>query len=220
MDLTEAIMLAILDVASTLAEIDCEGERGDKLRGRLQGAVDRRAYRINVATIMTGAATAAVTGGLSIVGPAVAANIAGIVGGTAEAGLATSLLFGEVTGDLHTSRNLLREVWDKPAQPRLLPKSIWRYLNRHDPADPQAPSHRDRLIAEWRTPEMLGAPGSDRERDRIALLLGTGGSYSPGDLDIRDAMLDLLQASVALMNQDLRSLLGEVACGQAARRAR
>ncbi|RYJ04509.1 MAG: hypothetical protein EON47_00045 [Acetobacteraceae bacterium] len=208
LELTEAIMLGILDVASTLAEIDCEGERGDQLRTRLQAALDRRLYRLNIATILTGAATAAATGTLAFVSTAAASNIAGIVGGNAEAGLGLALLFGEVSGELRTPRNMLREVWDRPAESRLMPASVWRYLNR---ADLAGVTQLDRLIAEWCIQELLGEPGSEAERERGALFLGMGGSYTPGDLDIREAMMELLQASVAMMNQDLRNLLAEVA---------
>ena len=208
LELTEAIMLGILDVASTLAEIDCEGERGDQLRTRLQASLDRRLYRLNIATILTGAATAAATGALAFVSTAAASNIAGIVGGNAEAGLGLALLFGEASGELRTPRNMLREIWDRPAEARLMPASVWRYLNR---ADAEGATPLDRLIAEWCTQELLGEPGSEAERERGALFLGPGGAYTPGDLDTREAMLELLQASVAMLNQDLRNLLAEVA---------
>jgi hypothetical protein len=207
---TEAIVLGQLEVAGTIAEIDCEGERGDQLRVRLQAALDRRARVLGVATILAGAATAALTGGLSIAGAATAGNIAGIAGGATEAGLATTLLFGEARGELRTPRNLLGEVWRRPERPVLIPGSVWRYLTRRDPGEPEAPSRLDRLLAEWRVPELLGAPGSETERRRAELLFGDGGAFTPGDLEIRDAMLDLLETTVALMNQDLRALLLEL----------
>jgi hypothetical protein len=62
-----------------------------------------------------------------------------------------------------------------------------------------------------RADERLGEPGSSAEAERVALILGTGGRYTIDDLRARDAMLDLLEARVALLNQDLQSLLREVA---------
>lgn len=207
-EVSNAIMLGMLDVASTVAEIDCEGERGDQLRGQLQAVLDRRTRQLGIASIMMGATTAALTGGLSLAGAANAGNIAGIAGGGGEAGLALSLVFGEAEGELITSRNLLAEVWARPARPVLLPRSVWRYLTQ---PDPDGSTRLDRLHAEWRTPELLGEPDSETERRRAALLFGPGGRFTPAELEIRDAMLDLLEASVALMNQDLRALLLEVA---------
>jgi hypothetical protein len=106
---TDRILLAMLDVSGTLAAIDCEGERGDQLRVLLQGAESRRARRLGIASIMVGALTAALSGGLSAAGTAGAGSAAGIAGGAAEASVAASLLFGSATGELRTERNLLRE---------------------------------------------------------------------------------------------------------------
>jgi hypothetical protein len=205
---SEIIMLSMLDLASTLAEIDCEGERGDQLQNRLQAAQDRLARRLGVAGILVGAGTAAATGGLSLAGAATAGSIAGIVGGAAEAGVGAALLMGSADATLRTPRNLLREVWEQPATPRLLPPSVWRYLTL---SDGTAPRRLDLLLSEWRGPDILGEPGSQTERERAPLLLGEGGVYDVSLLGVRGSMFDLLEASVGLMHQDLRLLLGVLA---------
>ncbi|MDO9713345.1 hypothetical protein [Paracraurococcus lichenis] len=208
---SDRIQLAMLDVSSTLAVIDCEGERGDALRVRLQAAEDRRARRLGLASILIGATTAALSGGLSLGGASAGGDIAGIVGGTSEASVATALLFGETSGRLRTERNLLREVWARPPRSELFPRTVWRYLTRRPLDAPDRPTPAETVAAEWRAGERFGPPGSQAERDRTALLFGPGGVYTVQELEMRDAMLDLLEASIALMSEALRVLVIELA---------
>ncbi len=53
----ERLMLAMLEAAGTMAAIDCEGERGDQLRGLLQAREDRRNRRLSIASIALGRPT-------------------------------------------------------------------------------------------------------------------------------------------------------------------
>jgi hypothetical protein len=211
-EVTEAILQGMLDAASAIAEIDCEGERVDELRARLAQIQDRRARQLGVAGLLAGAATAAVTGGLSLGGAATAGNIAGIAGGGLEAGIAGSLLFGPApTGTLETRRNLLAEVWEAPAESRLFPAPVWRHLQ-----GPPGRSRLERLRAEWQA--ILGEPGSEEAARAAAQQFGPGGAYTAGELEQRDRMLDLLESTIALMHQDLRRLLAEVRAGAATAR--
>jgi hypothetical protein len=158
---------------------------------------------------MVGALTAALSGGLSVAGAA-GGDVVGIVGGVAEATAATSLLFGSASGELRTERNLLREVRERPARSGLFPPSVWHYLTKHPGSDANRPAIAELVVAEWRRNELLGEPGSQAASDRAALLFGAGGVYTVEDLEVRDAMLDLLEASIALMSRDLRVLLEEL----------
>ncbi|WP_207538773.1 hypothetical protein [Sabulicella rubraurantiaca] len=198
------VLLASLDVAGLMAELDCEEERSDQLRERLQRVEARRARRLNLASIMIGAATAVATGGLSLAGAGTAGDIVGIVGGSAGAATAGSVLFGAPSGEFRTERNLLREVWEPPPRPAFIPPAAWRHLTR--PGD-DGRSIAERLVAEWRADERLSGP---QREARMRLLLGGGGAYTVEELELREGSLDLLEASVALMNQDLRLLLGEL----------
>jgi hypothetical protein len=171
---------------------------------------DRRTRRLGLASIMIGAATAALSGGLSLGGASAAGNIAGITGGAAEASVATTLLFGEASGTLRTERNLLREVWERSPRSELFPRTVWRYLTRHLPDDPDRRTPAELVAEEWRAGERFGPASSPAERDRIGLLFGAGGVYTVQELEMRDAMLDLLEASIALMSEDLRVLLIEL----------
>ena len=126
----DRILLAMLDVSSTLAEIDCEGERGDHLRDRLQRIENRRTRRLSLATIMIGALTATVSGGLGLAG-ATGGDVAGILGGTAEASVASTLLLGPASGELlQTRRNLLRDVWEDSGTPKVAQARTSRIARR------------------------------------------------------------------------------------------
>jgi hypothetical protein len=190
---TERVLLAMLDVSATLAEIDCEGERGDQLRERLQLADATRTRRLGLAGVMIGAATAALTGGLSLLGADRAGDIAGIVGGGAGATVSGAALFVGSTAEFGTPRNMLAEIAAPPARSAIFPPVVWRWLTRGG-----AESAAAVMASDWRTV----AP------ERRALLLGHGGRYTVEDLDARDLMLDTLDAQIARMSQELRSLLG------------
>jgi hypothetical protein len=125
--------------------------------------------------------------------------------------VATTLLFGETSGRLRTERNLLREVWERSSRSELFPRTVWRYLTRRLTDDPDRRTHAEMVAEEWRAGERFGPAGSQAERDRIGLLFGSGGVYTVQELEMRDAMLDLLEASIALMSENLRVLLIELA---------
>lgn len=209
--LTEQILLASLEVSGVLAEVGCESERGNQLRDRLQRAEEDRTRRLSLASIFIGAATAILSGGLALAHPqSTAGSVVGTVGGTAEAGAGLALQLGSRTAELQTERNLLREVWEGPERSALFPPLVWRFLSSPVRGDAAGRTVRTKLIDEWRADGRLGEPGSQAERDRIALLLGARGRFAVEDLLVRDAMLDLLQSDVALIHQDLELLLREL----------
>jgi hypothetical protein len=156
--LSERILLTMLQVSSLLAELDCEGERADLLRDRLQKLEERRLRNIAFAGIITGALTAIVSGGLSLASPVTeGGDIAGIAGGTIQAFIGLAGMYGAPAGTLRHERNLLREVWEGPEQSAIFPRPVWRFLTRvrRDSGDPTI---RELLIAQWRAGERLGEP--------------------------------------------------------------
>jgi len=193
------LMQGMLEAAGTMAALDCEGERGDQLRGLLQAREDRRNRRLSIASIALGAATATVTGGLSIAGAATAADIAAIAGGVGEATAGAGLLVVREEAELTHRRNLLAEVV-RPDGATQLPPLVRRHLMRERPDGPPLAA---RILAQWE-----GGPLAEEEGGaRRALILGEGGRYGVAELSARDAMLDLLEAQVALMNRELQLLL-------------
>jgi hypothetical protein len=99
-----------------------------------------------------------------------------------------------------------------PGAVTLFPDTVWRYLNRAglDQDGRAMGSVADAVLAEWRAGNRFGPPGSEEERERVALLFGPGGTYSLDDLEVREALIELLMAGVGLMQRDLRLLLAEL----------
>lgn len=77
---------------------------------------------------------------------------------------------------------------------------------------------REELLNGWRQEGRMGKEGSDEERHRIDLLFADGGSYRSNDLVVRGQMLDMLRATVLLMNRELELLIREVMIQFAGRR--
>lgn len=204
----ERVVAAQLDVQEAIALLDCEGERGDQLRGVLEAREARRTRRLALASVGFGAATAVLSGGLSLAGAGTASAAAGIAGGSGEASAGAGQVFGATPrGVLDTRRNLLRETRDRPARSVLLPGVVWRYLTRRGA---EGSSVLDSVAEQWRGAGLLGEPGTPEAEARAALLYGDGGAYSAEDLLARGAMLDGLEAAIGRMNRLLRLLLTEM----------
>lgn len=208
--LSNRILLALLDVARTAAEADCEEERADQLADRLQEARDKRIRRQTLIAIVGDAMIGIVAGGLSLALEATASAATAILGGTVATGFGLAAFFDDTQYVFRHPRNILMEVWDGPDTPMLIPQSVWRHLNRPLGDDPAGRSLRESLIARWREDGRFGEVGSETERRRLLLFFGEGGVYAIEDLRARAAMLDLLEADVNLMSQDLESLMQEV----------
>lgn len=202
------IILANLEVASTLAYIDCEGERTDHLRDRLQRHETKRIENLTLASIIIGAGTVVTAGALALGGAANAGNIAAIVGGTTEGGLSIYAVQDREIVDAQPQRNMLAEIWNGPSKTSAFPPVIWRYLNS-PMSSGDSLSIRDTLKKEWGTEEQLGKPGGETEKRRMAQILGEEGTYNLDDLRAREGMEDLVEARISMFNQNLAKLLRE-----------
>jgi len=202
------IILANLEVASTLAYIDCEGERTDHLRDRLQRHETKRLENLTLASIIVGAGTVVAAGALALGGATNAGNIASIVGGTTEGGLGIYAAQSREIVDSEPQRNMLYEIWNGPSNSSVFPQVVWRYLNSPmTPGDPL--TIRDTLKKEWGTEEQLGRPGGETEKRRMAQIIGNDGTYNMDDLRAREGMEDLVEARISMFNQNLAQLLRE-----------
>lgn len=204
------ILLAFLDVARAAAEADCEEERADQLADGLHEVRDKRIRQYTLIAIVGDAMIGIVAGGLELALEATAAAAAAIFGGTVATWFGMSAFFDDTHYEFRHPRNLLQEVWMAPEEPALLPPSVWRHLTRPLPDDPAQRSLRESLILRWRQDGRFGEAGSELEQRRTALFFGEGGSYEIEDLRARAAMLDLLEADINLMSQDLERLMEEI----------
>ena len=205
--LSDRLLLTSFELHSVTAEVACEQARADRLMDRLQEIQNKRVRTQTIIAIVGDAIIGVLAGGLSLAAEATASAIASIGGGSVATGFGLAAFLNTEAHEFQHQRNLLREVWEGPEHPRLFPVSVWRYLTT---ASNDAPTLRESLIAEWRQDGYLGTPGSEIERQRIALFFGGGGLYSIEELRARADMFDSLRAVVNLMNQDLNLLFQEV----------
>jgi hypothetical protein len=213
------ILLALIAVSSTTAHVSCEIERTYEVADRLKNAENARVKQQTLLAVIIGAGAAIASGGLSIAATSSAGEgIASIIGGTIAGALGISALYQESEQHFEHHDNILREIWENPSKPDYFPPSVWEFLNRPMKQDAGSRTFREELIDGWRQEGRLGAVGSDEERLRVALLFADGGLYRSSDLVVRGQMLDMLRATVALMNQDLELLIRELMIQMALRK--
>ena len=208
--LSNQLQSALFEVQSTAAEVRCEKERADQLADRLEESLNREVKVLTVSAIISGAVFGFLSGGLVLAGAGTAGTALAISGGVVETGFGAVALTAHRSAPLQHTRNILREIWDLPEEQRILPDTVWRFLNQPLKEEPQHRSLRETLILRWRHDGRLGRAGSYRQRRRIALFFGPGGVYEIQDLRARAAMLNLLEVDINLMTQDLNVLLEEV----------
>lgn len=196
------VLLGMLDVAGTLAALDCEGERGDQLRALLSARETRRNRALNLAAIAFGAGTAAISGGLALAGATTAADALSLGGGVGEAAAGTGLLFSRSEAELRHRRNMLRDIQDGPERAEHFPPLVWRHLTR---PRPDGTTGRGRILRQWQAGGFLG------EARQEALLLGPGGRYGVDELDARDELLGAVEAEVATLHRGLALILRQQA---------
>lgn len=208
--LSDRIVMAILDVARTAAEADCEEERADQLADRLQEIRDKKIRYRTLIAIVGDALVGVMAGGLGLALQETASEASAIFGGVVATTFGFAAAFTGGEHDFRHARNILKEVWEGPAQSTLIPVSVWRFLNRPLGDDSEHRSFRETLISQWQEDGRLGKRGSDTEQRRLALFFGEGGIYEIEDLRSRASMLDLLEADVNLMSEHLQLLMREV----------
>jgi len=215
--LTTRLDLANLEVSSAVAEIECEVQRADEVQDRLKQVQTTRTTTQTILGVIFGGLANILSGGISMATQAGdAAHIASVAGGTLEVLFGTSANFTKVRQEFSHPHNHLQGFWNGEGKEReFFSPGVWRFLTEPDIRDTEGHSLHDVLIDTWNEEGRLGEPGSEEEKRRKALLLGTGGLYDSDDLHAREAMLQQLESSIQLMHQDLETLLREVLIRQA-----
>lgn len=204
------VLLAMIAVSSTAAHVSCEIERTYQVADRLKNSEQARIKQQTLWAVIIGGAAAVASGGLSLA-ESIGEGIAGIIGGTAAAALGISALYQESEQHFEHPDNVLREVWAEPTKAQYIPPSVWEFLNRPiNEQDEKQLTFRQELVNGWRQEGRLGAAGSEEEHRRIQLLFADGGTYRSSDLVVRGQMLDMLRATIVLMNRELELLIREV----------
>jgi hypothetical protein len=208
-ELTDRILLALLEVESSTAEIVCERDRADQVADRIDDVDGRRVARLTVLSIIFSGITGIVTGGISLAsGAIIGADVANVGGGFLATLFGLSALYVHSEVNFCHERNMLSEVWENPGEPTTFAPIIWRYLHRSDHENTDGPCAM--VISTWRQVGRLGEQGSTEEQRRRKLVFSTGGRYSASDLRVRASMLETLEVALRLMHEELEILIREI----------
>lgn len=208
-ELTDRLLLTLFEVSSTVAEITCERDRADQIADRMDEVDAARVKRLTLISIVVGGVASIVSGGIGLAGGAsTASNAADIAGGVFATFFGGTALFTHSEHDFRHHRNLLKDIWDDPKESALFSPAIWRFLHgqHKDGADPP----RKEVVNAWRQEGRLGEQGSADEKKRVRLFFGPGGTYTSADLRARASMLETLEATIQLMNEELELFLREI----------
>lgn len=127
LQLMERTQLATLEVDSAIAEIVCERDRADQLADRIDEVDGARVKQLTIASIVVGGIAGIVTGDLGLAAAAtVGADATALGGGVLAAWLGVSALFVQSEVDFRHERNLIRELWEDPAEPQIYSPILWR----------------------------------------------------------------------------------------------
>ncbi|MDK2745262.1 MAG: hypothetical protein NDI90_20370 [Nitrospira sp. BO4] len=209
LQLMEQIQLAMLEVNSATAEIVCERDRADQLADRIDEVDGRRVKQLTIASIVVGGIAGIVTGGIGVAaGAMVGADAATLGGGVLASWFGVSALFIQSEVDFQHERNILRELWEDPDKPQIFSPILWRYLHRSPTAHDASP--RTQVVNGWRQKGRLGERDSQDEAHRRLLFFSAGGHYSAPELRARASMLETLEASLRLIDEELEVLIREM----------
>ena len=195
-ELSRRIALAASDVMNTIAALDCEAARSDHVADALgeahQDVSERALFAVFASDIFIGI----IPGALMLAGESIAAEASEIFGGV------VGTAFGSVDAVLHIDQdyrhpnNFLRELWEGPAESRLFPTSVWRFLNGPAEEDPLR-TVREQLLARWKAEGRWDTPKASADAyPELPLLVSEGGRYGERLLRIRAEILRQLSSEV------------------------
>ncbi len=210
------LQLANLEVASLVAEIECEVHRADEVQDRLRQIQTSRTTFQTILGVIFGGLANILSGGFAMAVPAGdTGNIVSVIGGGLEVLFGTSANFTKVQQEFSHPHNHLAAFWDGDMENAFFSERVWRFLTQPNIRDLEGHSLRGVMLQAWKEEGRLGEPGTPRQHARERLFFGQGGVYTNEDLHVREAMLQELESSIQLIHQDLETLLREVLIRQA-----
>lgn len=199
--MTEKYMLFEAELNAIAAELDCNGERIDKLASYVDDLNSKTQTRMTVASILLGAVTIVTSAtvkndnlnnGINIVGGA----------GTALLGFMTLSPKGKKV-NMQLQRNMLQSIWYKNNDAQIYPSSIWGLLSE------KKFSNSENLSLIETTRQRWLQYGLDDQQDSTLqkLYFNDGGAFSASELHVLANIHNELQATIRSIEQDLRSLI-------------
>jgi hypothetical protein len=214
-EIDERLSLAVLDISSVQAEIECEKDRAIQLRNYLTLVINKRVKVLNISSIVVTALATVVASGVSLAKPNDNTLIQeiSIVGAVVGGWLAFKQIFVQRKAYFNHPRNHLRDLWFNSSNPQTFPPNVWHFLTKQFIIDGKTMTGRELLIKQFID---IGALAKSNKRDKtnkVALFFGDGGYYTVGQLSDRINLLELLETEINLMKYDLKRLHQEILMG-------
>jgi hypothetical protein len=212
--ITDAIVVASLDVDSVLDEMDYEREQTVELRSIIRARRDRAIGTTNLAVLAAGTGLGAVGGILSL---SKKTSTMGNGIGFASGGIST--LFSlrgyrqvhRVDRPAWVLPNMLAVFLSQPEERHShYPEDILAYLNSVPPGKGLPVSRKEQVLAEWIAAGRMGPVDLPQSKQRVALLTGTNAADKRLDMKLlneRGAMLADARDEVAQMKHALADIL-------------
>ncbi|PAW93733.1 hypothetical protein CKK33_09600 [Mucilaginibacter sp. MD40] len=198
---SKVLLLAVSDINSAAAELDCEGERVDQVGSYVDNINTTRNNRYTAASVVLGALTS-VTG---VFIKAEGLNNAITVGGgvlTGGLGLLTLNPGGKKVQFSH-HRNLLKDIWLQQNTDSHFSGWIWYMLSEKSFSNKGESSLMYNLRKRWITYQF----DNDEKQAARSVIFTDGGTYKADDLHSRASMINQLQAVIRSINQNLNNLM-------------
>ncbi len=197
----ERYMLFETELNAIAAELDCNGERIDKLAGYIDERNAKTQTRLTVASILLGAVTAVTATTVKNDGLNNGLSIAGGVG-TAVLGFMTLNPKGKRI-KMQLQRNMLESIWYQNNKMQIYPSSIWGILSEKKFSNVENSSLIETMRQRWLQYGLDDEPDSPLQQ----LYFKDGGTFSAEELHDLANMHNELQATIRSIQQDMRSLI-------------
>ncbi|MDY0988231.1 hypothetical protein SOM12_12465 [Flavobacterium sp. CFBP9031] len=198
--ITDRLILTSIEINALASELDCNGERIDKLANFVNDINNKKTRNLTVASVTIGALTTVAT---VLIKNNNASDIVGVSGGLVSAGLGALTIAPKGKKiNLKLERNLLRNIWFNDNSNGAYPNSIWVILNEKQFSNSGKNDLQESIKNRWLQYNFDGKIDAETEK----LFFYDGGIYSADDLSSRANMLNELQATVRSLEQDLKSL--------------
>jgi hypothetical protein len=198
--ITDRLMLTSIEINALASELDCNGERINKLADFVDDINNKKTKNLTVASVTLGALTTVAT---VLIKNNNASNIVGVSGGLLSAGLGALTISPKGKKiELKLQRNLLGNIWYNDNSNEAYPKSIWTIINEKQFSNSGKNDLQESIKNRWMQYNFDGKIDPKTQR----LFFDDGGIYTTDDLHSRANMLNELQATIRSLQQDLKSL--------------
>lgn len=198
--ITDRLMLTTIEINALASELDCNGERINKLADYIDNINNKQTKNLTVASVTLGALTTMAT---VLIRNNNASNIVGVSGGLLSAGLGALTISPKGKKiDLKLQRNLLRNIWYNDNSDEAYPNSIWAIINEKQFSNSGENDLQESIKNRWTQYNFDGKIDPKAQK----LFFDDGGIYTADDLHSRANMLNELQATIRSLEQDLKSL--------------